>query len=174
MLKLLLDFYKDHHNDMQTIIEDLQQGDGAKAKRMVHTIKGIAGTFGAEQLFESAINLDLAFKNNEEHKQLLATFETDFNEVIKSIEQFISVKEETVLEDTQGELDKAAFNQHLNELIELLSMMDTASEDKVNELKRLYGQYLDKKLLNKLVTEIENFEFDLGLETIKLLQINYD
>ena len=52
--QLLRDFYFDHHGDKEKIQAALQSGDSKTAKRIIHTIKGIAGNIGAIALAESA------------------------------------------------------------------------------------------------------------------------
>ncbi|MEE9397591.1 MAG: transporter substrate-binding domain-containing protein [Methylococcales bacterium] len=52
--QLLQDFYVDHYDDKEKIRAALQSGDTKTVKRLIHTIKGIAGNIGAVELAESA------------------------------------------------------------------------------------------------------------------------
>lgn len=58
--RLLADFYRDHQHDHQKIRDALDKKRWDEARRLVHTIKGIAGTIGANALYTEANSLETA------------------------------------------------------------------------------------------------------------------
>ncbi|MBF0265809.1 MAG: response regulator [Gammaproteobacteria bacterium] len=169
--KLLKDFYHDHHQDLHKINDDLDNKIEEEAKRMVHTIKGIAGTIGADKLYESSFNLDLAFKNSEPYQELLNVFSQDFERVISSIKDLLSTQQVNESNhNTVTAVDEEELLRNLSELISMLEMMDAESEDKVKEFAHQYGHLYEQEILSTLINDVENFEFEQALETIKLLK----
>ena len=62
-LKLLLKFAERQPADMASLQSALAEGDLATAKRIAHTLKGLAGTLGAVMLQAHSIRLDEAFRD---------------------------------------------------------------------------------------------------------------
>ncbi len=57
-LDLLDRLVRDHADDMARVAEHLAQGNAAQARLLTHTLKGTAGTLGAQRLAEEAALLD--------------------------------------------------------------------------------------------------------------------
>ncbi len=75
-LQLLGKFVEDHSADGVKTATSLQEGDTATARRLVHTIKGIAGSLGAHALERHAAALEQALRQEMtgQYPPLLATF----------------------------------------------------------------------------------------------------
>ncbi|MBF0265811.1 MAG: response regulator, partial [Gammaproteobacteria bacterium] len=171
MMKLLSDFYDDHHADLEIIIDDLNKQSLETPKRMVHTIKGIAGTIGANELFESSKNLDLALKNNECNAELIDAFKMDFKAIMSALKTSLAQdqQKQKPSESKQTEFDSELFNKELAELRDMLTMMDTASEDKLKDIQSKFGPYLNQQILKQLINDVDNFDFEHALTIIKQL-----
>ena len=63
--KLLLKFSTDHAGEVEAIRDALKSGDAKTATRLAHTLKGVAGTIGAQTLSEAAAMLETALKNQD-------------------------------------------------------------------------------------------------------------
>jgi len=63
---LLIIFRRDHRDDGAAIRVALQSSDMNKMQRIVHTLKGIAGSIGAMELFTAAKDLEAFIRNNQE------------------------------------------------------------------------------------------------------------
>ena len=57
-IKLLKEFYKDHAQDLDLIRQCRANDSQKKAQRLIHTLKGVAGTIGASALEERADALE--------------------------------------------------------------------------------------------------------------------
>ncbi|RPJ03269.1 MAG: Hpt domain-containing protein, partial [Spirochaetaceae bacterium] len=63
-LKLLLKFGKNQKDTIQKIKYCLADNDPMGARRLIHTLTGIAGNIGADELYASIIDLGEAIKKN--------------------------------------------------------------------------------------------------------------
>ena len=57
----LIQFRKDHENDVEKIAQALQSGETARARRLAHGVKGVAAALSAHTLWERARDLELSF-----------------------------------------------------------------------------------------------------------------
>ena len=68
--RLLADFVRDHGDDAKAIREALAAGDIGLAKRMTHTLKGLAGNLSATAVQRAAKAVDAGLKDPEAQKDL--------------------------------------------------------------------------------------------------------
>jgi CheY-like chemotaxis protein len=100
---LLIDFIR-HHRDTVTKIRDkIDQGDSDTAERLAHTLKGVAGNIGAEEVFEHARNLNDTIRegNLENIARWLDDTESVLRRVCAAIDRTIS--EDRAAADSAGE-----------------------------------------------------------------------
>lgn len=86
--QLLEKFIEDHRSDAKKTAECLQTRDTATALRTVHTLKGIAGTLGAQSLQEQAATLEQALLQEcpEQYPLLLSTLTRQLQETSENID----------------------------------------------------------------------------------------
>jgi CheY-like chemotaxis protein len=78
--KLLLMFHAEHSRDVHAIRSALQAEDIELASLLAHSLKGLAGTIGADELRAAAKDLEMAIAQGNTQ-----VFETNFVIVIKSL-----------------------------------------------------------------------------------------
>ena len=94
-LSILRKFTKSQAATPEGVGRALARGDRATADRMVHTLKGLAGTIGALRLREHAENLERALKQDRpetEVQALLVVLETTLNTQIAAIAAAVSLE----------------------------------------------------------------------------------
>ena len=64
LMRLLQQFEKSHADDVTTLRRLLNQGDSATAKKLIHTLKGVAGNLGIEKLHQAAKELESEMNEN--------------------------------------------------------------------------------------------------------------
>lgn len=65
---------------------ELGAGNQETAARMLHSLKGIAGTMSASGLYQTAIQAELAYKaNSEEFTSLLSMLENQLNDLLTGV-----------------------------------------------------------------------------------------
>ena len=70
------------------VVEQLPQlieSNMDEAIRTVHTIKGLAGQLGADELYEYSRELETALKEDEAHEDILSIFMEEFMEVMDEL-----------------------------------------------------------------------------------------
>lgn len=85
--EILVMFYQDHHQDANKLQNALQTHDIDSAKHIAHTLKGVACSVGAIDLFEATKMLDCAINDNlpEKFEGLYSTFSPEFTKVMEGI-----------------------------------------------------------------------------------------
>jgi len=103
-LQLLNKLVEDHRNDAETIQDALQAGDAVKARRIVHTMKGIAGSIAAHTLQHRATMLEQAFQLEQADriKNLLDDFAEILAETCTHIQSAVGTTPSTVAEQPVG------------------------------------------------------------------------
>jgi len=91
--EILVMFYQDHHLDGQKLQKALQDSDMEAAKHLAHTLKGVACSVGAMDLFETTKALDLAINENqqEEFETLFTLLSPEISRVMQAIELKLDV-----------------------------------------------------------------------------------
>lgn len=69
-IEMMHQFTDGHQQDMKKLYQALDDKDYALAKRIAHSLKGVAGTLGASVIFESARKLDALFRNSDEQPDM--------------------------------------------------------------------------------------------------------
>ncbi len=66
--ELLIKFREEFSGSGERLTEALRSGDRESARRLVHTVKGVAGNLGALDLYEAASELDAALKGTDQEE----------------------------------------------------------------------------------------------------------
>lgn len=86
--EIILMFYEDHSNDADKIEKAILENDRDNSKHLVHTLKGVACSIGAMDIFETIKLLDIAINesNQAEYQSLFDSFKPEFTKVVEGIE----------------------------------------------------------------------------------------
>jgi|GEM_PF-12756 len=138
--KLLSNFYQNNKNARQEIEEAFNSQDFELAMRLVHTVKGVSATIGANEL--AKVSQPLETQLHEGNKNIEDTLWNDFWEKLEEVLALLKELEPEEENEANGELDftKIKLPQPL---------IDSIKED-VDE-----GNFLD---LDKYFTQIEDIE----------------
>ncbi|REL29763.1 diguanylate cyclase [Thalassotalea euphylliae] len=91
--EILKMFFDDHHQDGVKIQQAIDTDDQASMKHLVHTLKGVACSVGAMQLFERAKQLDFAVNDGdkESYQGLFDNVSFELNRVITGIKTELNI-----------------------------------------------------------------------------------
>ena len=91
--EILVMFYQDHHLDGQKLQSAIQKQDIEPAKHIAHTLKGVACSVGAMDLFEATKALDIAINDDQQDDfvGLFSLLSPELNRVMKGIELHLDV-----------------------------------------------------------------------------------
>ncbi|GAB6126938.1 response regulator [Humidesulfovibrio idahonensis] len=143
--KLLLDFQRDYTSAMTGITTAVNENRLDDAKRLAHTLKGVAGNIGAMPLHLAATDLDAALKAEDMAKisTLSAPVAERLAEVIAGLRP---MAEEAAAEALQAakasagrEMDRPAAEASARELSEMLKKNNPDAEATLERLKAALG-----------------------------------
>ncbi len=91
--EILVMFYQDHHLDGDKLQRAIKQQDFDSVKHLAHTLKGVACSVGAMDLFEVTKALDIAvnYDKKEDFDSLFSQLSSQINRVMKGIELALDV-----------------------------------------------------------------------------------
>jgi CheY-like chemotaxis protein len=145
--KLLQSFPKSNKDSITSIRAALKDDKQGKAKRIAHTLKGLAGSLGAQNLAIAAQNLEIMIGNNEPCKEQLKLVEEELKKVVSDIRRLPPEGDMEPQEVKIGLLlDKDEIKSRLHILQERVSLSDVESEEILEEIQRGVDEQLFEKL----------------------------
>jgi PAS domain S-box-containing protein len=151
------------------IVEEIriaqQAGDSELATRLAHTLKGVAGNIGAQELFTAAADVEQSLKERPEAdiEVLLAHVSSRLMPILSAIASMDdTVRVETTSSDSQStaKLDRAVVEPLLKELEVLLQRSNTGASAVIEKLKPLLRDTDSGAVLAKMAKAIGDYDFD--------------
>ncbi|MDC0325639.1 response regulator, partial [bacterium] len=168
--KLLIEFFQDHADDVVRIRGAIKEGDLDTAQRLAHTIKGIAGTIGAESMQRQAENLEEEINKGQQDglTGLIDQLEKVMSPVMKGLSTLAS-------KDTSGDqvinpVSVKDLIKELDQLSTLVENMDPEAEDGMRKLAKALKGKTDPVTLRKASSQISGFDFEAALVTLAELR----
>lgn len=163
--KLLGDFCKNYITVSNDIKDALTRGDIELAQRVAHTLKGVAGNIGAEDLSEAADNLESCIKhgNGEEIDRLFSRLEEDLQKVLASAAGLVAQTEPAPEPDgdadSRSRLDPTELKPLVNELDDLLQRSHFRAAEVAQSLKDKLGDTGPEDEIIRLLASLNKFDF---------------
>ena len=174
--KLLIDFVDNHGNAIQLLEDGIASGDDEAVRREVHTLQGVAGNIGANELQQAAKEMESKLLDGEIQKieDIPETFRIHYENLIKGLSVYAdSVREEvsSVEEQEQSYSLKhtADTTAILVRLEKMLAEGDTAAGQLVEEIGRIQKDAELQDNLNLIAEHIASYDFDKAQESLKVL-----
>ncbi|GAA5217413.1 response regulator [Corallincola platygyrae] len=149
-VKMLQRFIETEQDSIERIETEIEQSDTQTAERTSHTLKGLAGNIGAEQLAKAASELEQALRESNERE------ESEPTELLRKVNPLLE-NAKKVLNSTIETITKA-----------LESVQDNADRDAVLADNAPIDSEQLTSLLQQLANEIENYELTAN-ETCDLI-----
>ena len=167
---LLLKFHDSNVKAIDEIKANFKSGDTETAVRIAHTLKGVAGNLGHEQLQQTAATVESELKNNPgvDIDALLNELATVLEPALKEIAKWREVLSESrstePADDTSAELDAVKLKEMCNELEELLKNDDFDSTSKIEEIIQVPGiPTAIAPALRQMIKKIKKYDFEAAL-----------
>ncbi|MBU2547046.1 MAG: response regulator [Proteobacteria bacterium] len=168
-LRLLRDFRRDNEETADAIERALAEKDLDSARRLVHTLKGVAGNIGAIGLHEASKALEQALSNgNERPTEPLETLRTELRIALDSIEALISDSDRRQVVPEPAEAEKIGLEElegRLLEMADLIERYDTEAETVFEEIKAALGA-LHPERTRRLGRLLDGFDFEGAREVL--------
>jgi len=176
--KLRIMFFKGNKNKFEELIYDLKN-DIKRAHRIAHTLKSNAGQVGKSGLQSAAEDVEHSLaggKNNVTEKQL-SLLEDELNKVLKEFSPLLEedlaaqkLKTSMGVNKNKDESDIDYALRILDEVQPFLKMGSPESCRFIDSIRGIQGNAEAEELKNKLIQQIDDFEFDLSLITLFALK----
>ncbi len=162
---LLLNFVEDHQQDIKKLNDALTDKKFQTARRIVHTLRGVAGTIGAEHLEKSAKTLELAFIKEEMYTEFVGPFSDAFHTVLNGL-----IAEINTLKNGEPENPTAITQDQCENGIRMLKkQLVDGSIGAKDDLVRCYPfllQHASTAQVSLLKQQIDCYDFADALETL--------
>lgn len=168
--KLLERFY-DAYNQLDHTFEAAQQSDDKKsAYRLAHSLKASAGSIGAQQISESAAQLEQACHNGAEDEvaQRLEHTVNQLAPVIKALRPIVTTVT-TPRANVEFDLDVAL--DLINEALGKVADHNTSAKDPINKLDAMLGGSSYQQDSAEVVKAISSYNFKKANESLLRIQI---
>ncbi|WP_291325622.1 PAS domain S-box protein [Desulfovibrio sp. UCD-KL4C] len=170
LYKKILSMFVNDYSDFESLFKAAQQEDKEATTRYAHSLKGVAGSIGAEEVERAAQILETACLKNkpkQEIDKLLSNLLANLKPVIEGLKLFAaSVPHET--KQTKG-IDAEQLEPKIAQLRILLEESDTEAVVLIEEIQSSagFGNLFDKlKLMKKAIDE---YEFEEALKILDQL-----
>jgi two-component system sensor histidine kinase/response regulator len=171
--KLLRKFKDGQETAVEQIKVALQSGDVETAARLAHTVKGVSGNLGGEELYRAAADLEKAIK---EGKKNLDSPMTEFGaqlkvvmDGIKVLEESQAAREDAVKPAGEVQIDKEAVKLLLQEMAQLLESDVTEAMDRLEALKQQLANSSVAEEFRRLEKQVEGFDTDNALKSVETI-----
>lgn len=158
-----------------SIKNDFEGGKLEEVQRAAHTLKGIAGTIGAQSVQEYAGELELSIKNSQ-NELFESSLENLTNVLVPLFEQLKVIADDKSEQDEGSIVKELVSPEKIHELITLLDKsleeMDAESEEQADDLITSLIGYNQNVLLSKFKKRVAAFEFEEAQTILSLIQKN--
>ena len=171
--KLLSKFRRNHSNVAKNIGKALDEDDPETATRLAHTIKGVAGNIGAQDLHLAAGDLEAVLRDTqtENISGLLDTFSESLDLVLNSIAE-LELEDRDAAEIKRSaqpvpeSLDRDRVLSLLNQLKEFLEEDDTRAVRTLEALREALPAGMAESELTELEKHMGGYAFEEALEIL--------
>lgn len=177
-LRILVNVLRRCRQFMDQLDGAMDRGDHGEVKRMFHTIKGLAGSIGAEDLRKSAEAVEHTFAEGvvEVSDALMLNFKKELGRVANSLSVLDGepVLDREASDHSGGELGGGMKDDaHLNASFKVLELAIEEGDGDVMEKLSVFGNSLGKwrhnRLFQDLVQQVDDYDFDQAGATLQRL-----
>ncbi len=165
---ILIGFLKNNKESANKIRDAFDKKDWESLVQLAHSIKGSAGSIGADELYKAARELETAGKEGAPTSPLLDRVETALNQVLESLRSLADTsKAEPLPVKERG----AALGVDPAEVIPILKQLADAIEladpEEINIYFKAVKEHLDFSTFQKLENQINNYDYDKALKSLE-------
>ncbi|MDP3332963.1 MAG: Hpt domain-containing protein, partial [Methylococcaceae bacterium] len=168
--QLLIMFSQGHAGDITALRNHIAAGENVEAQRLVHTLKGLSATLGLTTLHHKALALELAIKTPANDADTIIAAVDAVAELMTPVLLSINQQLSKPIETTNSVLSLQEIGMLLGQLEKLLTQDDTLA----NKLWQESAPRIQATLGNvakRLGNEIENFEYEKALNTLRSIDL---
>ncbi len=170
---LLLEFVEDHCGDDTTLINALETEDKGRARHIVHTLRSVAGSIGAESLEEKCAALELALIRTRPYTELLTSFIDEFHIVLNGLVNSPDLLATKISPDgEQKPAEVAQWSAYARKLEHQLTEGSIGAKESLDRCRLYLRQHALEAKVNLLENQIDSYDFDDALNTLQEILAN--
>ncbi|MCK5070120.1 MAG: response regulator, partial [Desulfocapsa sp.] len=169
-IRLLKEFAVDISSTTDNVLEALEAKDQECAIRLVHTVKGMAGSLGAVDLAAASLALEMPMRKGGDIKEEFSLFTKELQSTQESLSFFRNEQTASEAETENSQpVDEKKVVELMLELDTLLSEKNFEAGSKWDELKPLMTG-TDKMVITQIENMIARFDFETSRGLLQKLQ----
>ena len=165
--QLLVRFYEDQSQIDVAIEKALIDNDLEGAARLVHSVKGVAGTLGAKPLYQAAQRLERMILEGSNVMEAMKSFKEVLILLRTALKKLILEPSDSSRET--GSIDKEKVLPLLKELVKHLEMNSIQTDSLVESLEELLGNSGVAAHFKDLKKQIRHYDFESALQVLDTL-----
>ena len=168
---LLFKFLESQAEGVQQVKDALEKQDMVLAERLAHTIQGVAGNIGAEDLQAAAADLDRDLKAGgaQVSQAVLTRFKQELETVLKAIKGLKETEQGPAARADAAPQDPELLKPLFRRLAALLADDDLDAQDVLDELKAKLGSGPAVLGLDPIEHSLSAYDFDRAQERLRAL-----
>ena len=165
MVRLLTQFQQETRHLPEELHTLLDSHDGQSAARLIHTLKGHAGTFGSRRLAQLSKQLEQAIRDGlmDAQNQLLPELLAQLAQLQQQISGWLAQQEQAAPHPAQTN----DFQEKIKMLGFLLQENNLSALDLLDEIKGSLQQEWGQELAGRLVAAMESLDFSRARQLLE-------
>jgi len=170
---ILIGFLKNNKESANKIRDTFDKKNWELLVQLAHSLKGSAGSIGADELYKAAQELETAGREGAPTSALIDRVETALNQVLESLQMLADTsKTEPLPGKERGVGPGVDPAQVIPVLKQLAGALDLAEPEEIKKHMEIIKKYLDISILGNLEDQVNDYEYDRALETINRILKN--
>lgn len=172
-IEILKKFSTQHRDDVNKIKEFIDKNAYSFALDTCHTLKGLCGTIGANNIRAELISFEALLKNEryENIERYCEILNIVFNKTLKEIDKYIfsndNTKKDETIEFENEVLEEKKIKDILNKLNKALNEGEVDAISIFNDNEGILRGYLGKEKSNKIKEKLEEYDFESVIDILK-------
>lgn len=172
-IEILKKFSTQHRDDVNKIKEFIDKNAYSFALDTCHTLKGLCGTIGANNIRAELISFEALLKNEryENIEKYCEILNIVFNKTLKEIDKYIfsndNTKKDETIEFEKEVLEEKKIKDILNKLNKALNEGEVDAISIFNDNEGILRGYLGKEKSNKIKEKLEEYDFESVIDILK-------
>jgi len=165
---ILIGFLKNNKESANKIRDAFDRKDWESLVQLAHSLKGSAGSIGADELYKAAQELETAGKEGAPTSALLDKVETALNQVLESLQMLADTsKTEPLPGKERGVVPGVDPAQVIPVLKQLANALDLAEPEEIKKHIKVIKKYLDISIIKDIEDQVNDYEYDRALKMLK-------
>ncbi|MDL1963413.1 MAG: response regulator, partial [Deltaproteobacteria bacterium] len=165
---ILIGFLKNNKESTNKLKNAFDEKDWESLVQLAHSLKGSAGNIGADKLYKAAHELEIAGRDEALTSALLETVETALNQVLESLQMLTDTLKTEPLPGKERGAGPGVDPTHVIAVLkQLADALNLAEPEEIEKHMQVIKKYLDISILGNLEDQVNDYEYDRALKTLK-------